>query len=79
MIDKRLMSDEDLTAVTGWQRYSKQCQWFRERFGIEPVCADGGRPVVTWAVFEALQAKHFGVVLPGGVAPGQGKVELCFD
>lgn len=61
MIDKRLMSDEDLAAVTGLQRYSKQCEWFRDRFGVEPVRVDNGRPIVTWAVFEALQARHFGV------------------
>lgn len=57
----RLMSAADLQQVTGFARYSKQVAWFRENFGIKVVCSGDGAPVVTWATFEALQAKKAGL------------------
>jgi hypothetical protein len=47
--------------VTGKKRYTKQVEWFREQFGINVVRCGDGSPVVTWATFEALQAKRAGL------------------
>lgn len=77
-MDPRLMSDADLLAVTDKKRYTAQIAWFKRTFGVEPVSSAKGRPVIIWAVFEALQAKRMGVAPPAGAA-GEGKVELCFD
>lgn len=57
----RLMSAEDLARVTGKKRYGKQVEWFRSQFGINVVRCGDGSPVVTWATFEALQAKKAGL------------------
>jgi hypothetical protein len=77
-MDPRLMSDADLVAVTDKTRYTAQAAWFKRTFGVEPVRSDKGRPIVTWATFESLQAKHMGVA-PAGDLADDGKVELCFD
>lgn len=57
----RLMTAEDLARVTGKKRYGKQAEWFKAQFGINVVRCGDGSPVVTWATFEALQAKKAGV------------------
>lgn len=57
----RLMTAEDLHRVTGKKRYSKQVEWFKEQFGINVVRCSDGSPVMTWATFEALQAKKAGL------------------
>jgi hypothetical protein len=57
----RLMSAADLHLVTGLKRYTKQVAWFRENYGVKVVCSSDGAPVVTWATFEALQAKKAGL------------------
>jgi Domain of unknown function (DUF4224) len=57
----RLMTAEDLARVTGKKRYGKQVEWFRTQFGINVVRCSDGSPVITWATFEALQAKKAGV------------------
>lgn len=61
MTGDRLMSAEDFARVTGKKRYGKQVEWFRAQFGINVVRCGDGRPVVTWATFEALQAKKAGL------------------
>lgn len=55
------MTLAELERVTGKKRYSKQVAWFREQFGINVVRCGDGSPVVTWATFEALQAKKAGL------------------
>ncbi|CAN7428242.1 DUF4224 domain-containing protein [Caballeronia sp. LjRoot34] len=77
-VDPRLMSAADLIAVTDKKRYTAQLAWFKRTFGVEPARSDKGRPVITWATFEALQAKRMGVAPVGGLAD-EGKVDLCFD
>jgi hypothetical protein len=67
-MDNRLMSENDLRDVTGLKRHSLQADWFRRHFGITPVQRADGRIILTWAAFEALQAKRAGV-LPGSTAP----------
>jgi hypothetical protein len=57
----RLMSADDLARVTGKKRYGKQVEWFRAQFGINVVRCGDGSPVITWATFEALQAKKAGL------------------
>ena len=57
----RLMSADDLTRVTGKKRYGKQVDWFKAQFGISVVRCGDGSPVITWATFEALQAKRAGL------------------
>ncbi|PYE13382.1 uncharacterized protein DUF4224 [Paraburkholderia silvatlantica] len=60
-MSERLMSHDDLARVTGKKRYSKQAAWFKEQFGINVVRCGDGSPVMTWATFEALQAKKAGL------------------
>jgi hypothetical protein len=55
------MSAEDIERVTGKKRYGKQCDWFKAQFGINVVRCGDGSPVITWATFEALQAKKAGL------------------
>ncbi|MBB3256912.1 DUF4224 domain-containing protein [Paraburkholderia sp. WP4_3_2] len=55
------MTAEDLARVTGKKRYGKQVEWFKAQFGINVARCGDGSPVVTWATFEALQAKKAGV------------------
>lgn len=60
----RLMTADEIERMTGWKRYTKQVQWFTEQFGVRvAVCADGS-PVMTWANFNALNAKRLGLSSP---------------
>lgn len=65
-MDNRLMSEQDLRDVTGLRRFKLQAAWFQRHFGLTPVQRADGRIILTWAAFEALQAKRAGV-LPGAV------------
>lgn len=69
-----LMTDEQLVRVTGKRRYSKQAEWFKDQFGIEPVCAGNGKLNMTWEHFNALMARKHGML-----AHTQRAVELSFD
>lgn len=71
--DTRLMSRADLVEITGKTRYSKQAEWFKNRFGIDVTRRDDGSIVIAWATFLALDAKKAGIVT-GGARP---KVEVC--
>lgn len=57
----RLMTLAELERVTGKKRYGKQVEWFKAQFGINVVRCGDGSLVVTWATFEALQAKKAGL------------------
>ncbi|MGF6777837.1 AlpA family phage regulatory protein [Paraburkholderia sp. GAS334] len=57
----KLLSPEDLQAITGAQRYSIQAKWFEENFHVKVVCRADGSIVLTQQVFEALLAKRMGV------------------
>lgn len=61
-MDNRLMSEQDLQAVSGMKRKSLQVAWFQRQFGITPVTRADGRIIMTWNAFEALQAKRAGVL-----------------
>ncbi len=74
--DGRLMTDDDLVRATGRRRYSKQAQWFKEHLAFDPVRDSDGKLVVTWALFEALQARSAGIQT--GVVPPK-PAQLCFD
>lgn len=60
-MDTRLMSETDIQDVTGKKRHTAQMSWFKQHFGISPVQRADGRIILTWAAFEALQAKRAGV------------------
>jgi hypothetical protein len=61
MMSDRLMTAEEIEQMTGWKRYSKQVQWFMDQFSVKvAVCADGS-PVMTWANFNALNARRLGL------------------
>ncbi len=75
-MDNRLMSEQDLHDVTGLKRHSAQAAWFQRIFGICPVQRADGRIIMTWAAFEALQAKRAGVLPVVGVAPRPALVPL---
>ncbi|MCY0388454.1 DUF4224 domain-containing protein [Robbsia sp. Bb-Pol-6] len=66
-VNPRLMSEQDLRDVTGFKVCSAQMRWFQRQFGLSPVQRADGRIILTWATFEALQAKRVGLV-PGGFA-----------
>jgi hypothetical protein len=75
-MDSRLMTDDDLAIVTGKRRFGKQAEWFKDAFGVELVKSATGRPVITWALFEALQAKAAGL---RGDGPVSAVGKLHFD
>ncbi|MGD7196545.1 DUF4224 domain-containing protein [Ralstonia pseudosolanacearum] len=58
LIDNRLMSEKDLHDVTGLKRHSAQVNWFVTQFGVKPVQRADGRIILSWAAFEALQARR---------------------
>jgi hypothetical protein len=57
----KLLTFEDLVAITGMKRYSAQAKWFEENFKVRPVRRVDGSIVVTQDAFEALLAKRMGV------------------
>ncbi|KAI3591613.1 hypothetical protein D9X30_3438 [Cupriavidus sp. U2] len=61
-MDNRLMSEQDLRDVTGLKRPKLQMLWFERHFGVTPVQRADRRIIMTWAAFEALQAKRAGVL-----------------
>jgi hypothetical protein len=61
----RLMAPEDLERVTGKKRYSKQAEWFKNRYGFTPVTCGDGTLIVTWATFEALDKRTAGLAHDG--------------
>lgn len=74
--DRHLMTDEALVRVTGFVRYGKQAEWFKHEFGITVVRAADGKLVMTWALFDALQAKAAGL---RSDAPALATATLHFD
>lgn len=76
MTDRRMLTADDLIEITGKTRYAKQAEWFKDQFGVDVARTASGKLVVTWATFEALNAKKTG--LSAGVEDA-GNVELCFD
>jgi len=70
------MTPADLEQVTGFTRYSKQADWLKRQFGIEPPRRADGSVVMTWATYEALAASKAGIGANGAPTP---RVELCFD
>lgn len=61
-MDSRLLSDDDLVQITGKTRYSKQVEWFKREFSVDVVRRSTGQIIITWAAFEALQAKRVGLL-----------------
>jgi hypothetical protein len=68
------MTEDELVRVTGKRRHSKQAEWFKLTFGVDVVRAGDGKLIVTWATFEALNAKKNGL-LPAHDTDEH--VELC--
>jgi hypothetical protein len=75
-VNDHLLTPEDLKRITGMTRYSKQVEWFKLAFGVKAVCSFDGRPIITWATFEALNAKHFGL---SPVVPPKKRIVLESD
>jgi Domain of unknown function (DUF4224) len=57
----KLLTAEELEAITGKKRYSTQVAWFKQNFAVEPVCRPDGSILMTQAAFEALLLKRMGV------------------
>ncbi|WP_429329500.1 DUF4224 domain-containing protein [Paraburkholderia atlantica] len=70
------MTPSDLEQVTGLKRYSKQVEWFKRTFHVDVPRRANGSIVMTWATYEALNAKKAGVDPQDKPRPD---VELCFD
>lgn len=47
--------------MTGLKRFSKQVQWFADQFGVKVATCNDGSPVMTWANFNALNARRLGL------------------
>jgi len=75
-MDDRLMTPEDLVQVTGLKRHSKQVEWFKRTFDFDVPRRHNGSIVMTWATYEALNAKKAGI---NSGRPPEPTVELCFD
>lgn len=58
----RLLTPSELVELTGKTRYSKQAEWFKDRFGFDVTRRDDGSIVIAWATFLALDAKKAGIV-----------------
>lgn len=56
-----LMTPDALERVTGYKRKSDQASWFRRTFGIEPITAANGAVIMSWAIFDSLQARKNGL------------------
>jgi hypothetical protein len=57
----KLLTPEDIVAITGMKRYSTQTKWFEENFRVRVVCRPDGSILMTQEVFEALLAKRLGI------------------
>ncbi len=75
-MDNHLLTAEELKQITGMTRYSKQAEWFKLTFGVKVPCSFDGRPIISWASFEALNAKHFGL---SSCVPAKKGVVLVSD
>lgn len=64
-----ILTDEQLTKISGKKRKAAQVSWFKHTFDIEPITRSDGSIIMTHMAFEALMLKRLGVV-PGG-APVQ--------
>lgn len=60
-MSERLMSAADLEEITGLKRFAKQAAWFKDQFGIDVILCADGRPIMTWATFDALHKKSAGL------------------
>jgi hypothetical protein len=47
-----------------WKRFSKQVHWFADQFGVKVATCSDGSPVMTWANFNALNARRLGLSSP---------------
>ncbi|MDN7582962.1 DUF4224 domain-containing protein [Burkholderia orbicola] len=56
-----ILTDEQLTKISGKKRKSAQVMWFKHTFGIEPITRADGSIIMTQAAFEALMLKRLGV------------------
>jgi hypothetical protein len=72
--DNRLMTHADLVELTGWTRYSKQAEWFKQTFGLNVNRRDDGSIAIAWATFLALDAKKAGVASGSTI---EDRVEIC--
>lgn len=70
-MDSRLISDHDLIEITGKKRCSRQAAWFKQQFGIDVVRRADGHIIITWAAFEALQARRAGIATGSATDPQQ--------
>ncbi|CAE6697047.1 DUF4224 domain-containing protein [Paraburkholderia domus] len=61
-MSEHLMAPADLERITGYKRKAEQVSWFRRTFGIEPITAANGAIIMSWAIFDSLQARKNGLV-----------------
>lgn len=73
---ERLLSPEDLIRITGAKRYSKQCRWFRDQFGIDVLRNARGEIVMLWSTLDALVLNKWSITR-AQAAPAE--VELFYD
>lgn len=68
-----ILSANELESLTGFRRYTAQCQWFSEQYGIQVARRANGSPVMTWNSLEALQARRYGM---GATSPQPVEIDF---
>lgn len=66
-----LIHYEDLVAITGRKMPSAQARWFKTEFGVDVPQRTDRKVILSWAMFEALQAQKLGLVIAKPMAPSQ--------
>lgn len=77
----KLLTTEDIVAITGMKRNSAQVKWFYDTFKVRVVRRADGSIVMTQEAFEALLAKRMGLP-PKAVTPSEierPKLRPVFD
>jgi hypothetical protein len=72
--DDRLLSEAKLVEVTGKRRPHCQKAWFKAEFGVD-LPANSKRVIISWQLFEQLQAKRAGL-LPSDSPKDRPRVHL---
>nr|WP_277990350.1 DUF4224 domain-containing protein [Pandoraea sp. LA3] len=63
-----------MVEITGMKMPSAQARWFKHEFGVEVPRRYDRKIVLTWSVFEALQARKLGL---STIAPIVDRPEVC--
>ncbi len=69
-----LIPYDALVEITGMKMPSAQARWFKNQFGVDVPRRHDRKVVLTWSVFEALQAHKLGLT---SIPPIVERPEVC--